>query len=118
MIALKARECMEVAPSFIAERVCNGMYSPKELVDNELEILRTLGWRLNGPTPFDFIHYFLELLPTSFDRQIVKVLANDAIKLSEAAVTEYSVALEPFSIIAYESIKACISADDSKEKYR
>ena len=116
MIALKARECIEVEPSFMADRISSGMYSPEELVDTELDILRTLGWRLNGPTPCDFIQHYLELHPPSSNKQLIRMLVFDAIKVSEAAVMDYSVALEPFSCIAIAAIKVCL-ADGRREEY-
>ena len=86
--------------------MCEGIYWPTELVEMEVEILRTLGWRLNGPTPYDFIHHFFELLPPSADKQAVKMLTERAVRNSEDAMTEYSVALEPSSHIAVASIEA------------
>ena len=97
---------MEVQPAFVAEWICDGMYCPEEFVEMEVEILRALGWRLNGPTPCDFIHHFFELLSPSADKQAVKMLADKAVKNSEDVMAEYSLALEPYSCIALASIEA------------
>ena len=82
------------------------MYCPEELVEMEVEILRTLGWRLNGLTPCDFIHHFFELLPPSLDKESIEMLVNRAVKNSEDVMAEYSVALEPYSSIALAAINA------------
>ena len=102
---------MEVQPAFVAEQICSGMYCPEEFVEMEVEILRALGWRLNGPTPSDFINHFFELLPPSADKQAVKMLADKAVKNSEDVMVEYSVALEPYSCIAIASIEALAVTD-------
>jgi hypothetical protein len=112
ILAVKTRESLEVKTTFVAEYICGGMYDPEELVQMGLEILRTLEWRLNGPTPCDFIRYFVEILPTVVDRQATKILlADKAIKISEDFMADYSVALRPYSCIAL----ACIEALDMKD---
>ena len=61
---------------------------------------------MNGPTPCDFIHHFFELLSPSADNEIVSLLVNKAVKNSEDAMADYSMALEPYSSIALAAINA------------
>ena len=117
IIALKARESIEVEPTFVSEWICEDMYCPEEFVEMEIEILRALGWRLNGPTPCDFIQYFVELLPPTADKQAVNMLVKKAVKNSEDVMVDYSVALEPSSCIALASIEALNMTEVSSAFY-
>ena len=83
----------------------------------EIEILRTLGWRLNGPTPCDFIHRFLELLPLSADMEAVKILTAKAVKNSEDVMMDYSLAMERPSHIALAAIQASTRTDKTSSLY-
>ncbi|KAL3775434.1 hypothetical protein HJC23_010138 [Cyclotella cryptica] len=67
VISLKGREGMKISPDFVAETLCEQMYHPEEVIEMEIEVLRTLQWKLNGPTPQDFIQCFIELLSSSDD---------------------------------------------------
>ena len=108
IIALKARESMKITPNFVAETMCDDMYHPEELIDMEVEILRTLGWRLNGPAPQDFIQHFVELFPHCTDDKVVDMITKEASKNAERAMMDYSMATEPYSCIALASIAATV----------
>jgi hypothetical protein len=108
IIALKSREAMNITPTFAAETMCDGMYFPEEFVNLEIEILRALSWRLNGPTPQDFIQHFIELMPASADENAVNMLVKVANGNAEIAMTDYDVAMESYSCIALASIAAAL----------
>jgi hypothetical protein len=76
------------------------MYGPEEFIDMEIEILRTLGWRLNGPTPRDFIQYYIELFPPSTDETTMKFFVEEVTKNAEVAMLDYAMALKVPSRIA------------------
>ena len=98
---------------FIATKMCEGMYHPEEFVAMEVEILRTLGWRLSGPIPHDYIAYFVELLPACTDKTTTKVFVNEAKRHAEAAMMDYSIALEPLSSIALVSLVNFVRASSA-----
>jgi hypothetical protein len=104
MLAVKGRASMEVNPRFVAEIIGEGMYRPQELIDLELEVLRTLGWRLNGPTALDFIKQFMELLPAGHDEEVASSLYDSARKRVKMSLLDYQLALELPSSLALASI--------------
>jgi hypothetical protein len=108
VIAIKACKYMEVTPAFVAETMCDNRYHPKELIDMEVEILGTLSWRLNGPTPQDFIQHFVELLPPCTNEKVVNMISKEACKNAEMAMMNYSMAMKPYSCIALASITATV----------
>jgi hypothetical protein len=95
---------MEISPAFVAEKICAEMYHPYGFVDMEIEILRTLSWRLNGHTPQDFIRQLVRLLPPSTDDEVLEKLVKEADQRAETAMTDYDTALEPYSIIALTAL--------------
>jgi hypothetical protein len=79
------------------------MYSAEQINKMELEILQALEWRVNGPTPHDFIDSFLEIVP-SIKAPHRDFLASVSKVLAELAVARYSVALHQPSAIAFASV--------------
>jgi hypothetical protein len=47
------------------------MYDANEIIAMELNVLQALKWKLNGPTPHDFIDYYLELVPSNQLRRLI-----------------------------------------------
>eukprot|EP00956_Cyclotella_meneghiniana_P006118 scaffold7977_cov77-Cyclotella_meneghiniana.AAC.1 len=116
VIALKGRGSMEVRPTFVAETMCEDMYSPSEIMNMELQILRTLGWYLNGPTPRDFLEHFMELLPTDANTETASDFLKAAIRKAEASVLDYELALEAPSSLAVASITSLMNNLDPKKQ--
>jgi len=63
ILALKCRAGMQVDSDFVSETICQKMYCEEEITKMEGDILKALGWRLNGPSPHEFIGGLIELLP-------------------------------------------------------
>lgn len=103
---------MEVDPNFVAESMCQDMYLAEEIIAMEIEILRTLGWHLNGPTAIDFIQSFMKLLPTGHDEEAASSFFDAATKKVEASLLDYSLALELPSSLALASVASLINALD------
>eukprot|EP00956_Cyclotella_meneghiniana_P003478 scaffold4229_cov38-Cyclotella_meneghiniana.AAC.7 len=103
VIALKIHPGFNVESDFVAEVITNNAYDAKEINDMELEILVALGWKLNGPTPHDFIDYFLEVMPhmNGTSMELIRVLSE---RLVELAVTQYTTVMYFPSEIAFASI--------------
>ena len=107
---------MEVKPKFVAETMCEDMYSPSEITNMELQILRTLGWYLNGPTPRDFLEHFMELLPTDANKETASDLLKAAIVKAEKSALDYELALEAPSSLALASITSLMNNLDPKKQ--
>lgn len=107
---------MEVRPTFVAETMCEDMYSPSEIMNMELQILRTLGWYLNGPTPRDFLEHFMELLPTDANTETASDFLKAAIRKAEASVLDYELALEAPSSLAVATITSLMNNLDPKKQ--
>ena len=109
---------MGVTPNFVAESLCDGMYHPEEIINMEVEVLRSLDWWLNGPTPLDFIQHFMELLPSSADERVANIFAGKASKEAEMAMLDYCMAISPHSCVAFVSIASLMNSLDSKTRQR
>ena len=112
IITVKGREKIEASPKFVAERICEGMYSHDEIIKMEIDILRTLGWYLNGPTSHDIIEHFMDLLPPDADKEAASNLQQTAMKRAEKNLHDYSLALEPPSSLALASLTSIVSTWD------
>jgi hypothetical protein len=112
VIALKVDSGFNVEPDFVSKFICTDMYDAEQINKMELEILQALEWRVNGPTPNDFIDSFLEIIPSikaphrDFLTRVSKVHA-------ELAVARYSIALHQPSAIAFVSICCALKTLDS-----
>lgn len=104
VIALKGRGGMSVAPEFISETICQHLYSQREIVAMEQDVLSALQWRLTGASPHEFIEGLCEFLPagcsSSAKRSIIKVAKSH----SEIIMGNYRLALQRPSIIAYAAL--------------
>lgn len=60
--AIKVFEPKIIDANLLAE-LSRGSYTADDFKQMELEILFALNWHLNDPTPFQFLEYYLQLLP-------------------------------------------------------
>ncbi|KAL7533554.1 hypothetical protein ACHAXR_005307 [Thalassiosira sp. AJA248-18] len=120
IIALKCRAGMHVDSDFVSTTICQNLYDPQEIIDMEKEILSALQWRLNGPSPHDFIGGLIELLPNnnspaySDSSKLVvfkKKLSTMSKIQAEVAMMDYSMAIQQSpSAIAYASLLASLKS--------
>lgn len=61
-IAVKITEPSVLDTDTVSD-LSKGAHSAEAIIACERHILASLKWRLNGPTPFQFVDYMLELLP-------------------------------------------------------
>ena len=114
VIALKVRGGMQVDSPFVSETICQGMYSPQEIVQMESIILKALQWRLNGPSPQEFIVGLLQLLPSvSSSNHKVRVVEDKLKALAyshvESSMLDYTMAIQLPSRVAYAALLVAIS---------
>ena len=107
VIALKIHSGFNVESDFVSEVVTRNAYNADEINSMELEILHSLSWKLNGPTPHDFIDYFLEVMP-GVDGTRLELIQNMSKTLVESALTRYAMVMHLPSEIAFVSILCAI----------
>ena len=103
VIALKIHSGFNVETNFVSNVITKNSYDAEEINDMELQILHSLGWKLNGPTPHDFIDYFLEVMP-GVDGTCLDLAKQLSKALAEAAVMRYTSVLHHPSEIAFASL--------------
>jgi hypothetical protein len=103
VIALKVHTGMNVETDFVSNVVCENMYNATEINEIENQVLQALGLKLNGPTPHEFIDYYLETV-TSIQKVHREFLIRFSKGLAELALTKYSLALHSPSELAFSSI--------------
>lgn len=93
-------------------RLSRGVYTKNDIIEMEQAILQVLNWRMNPPTPVDFLFYFLHALEEP-DTKIKFVLYELARYFLELAVSVYdlSVRQRP-SCVALTSLVMAIEAMD------
>ncbi|KAL7504967.1 hypothetical protein ACHAXN_002521 [Cyclotella atomus] len=111
VVALKIHSGFNVETDFVSSVVCSNEYSPKEICDMEMEVIRALGWKLNEPIPHDFIDYYIELVPW-VEGIHSEFLARFSKGLVEQALTKYSFALHYPSELAIASIYCVLRYTD------
>jgi hypothetical protein len=112
VIALKAHSGMSVEMNFVSDVLCGGTYEASDITEMEFEIMRSLKWRLNVPTPHDFIDAFLQVLPSTEPNEL-EILSCYANHVASVGITSYFVALHSPSSIAYASICCALELMDT-----
>jgi hypothetical protein len=55
---------MQVDANFVSETICRNQYDSNEINTMECEVLRALTYKLNGPSPHEFVDGIIQLLPS------------------------------------------------------
>ena len=115
VIAIKNRGGITLGTNFVADVVCHGLYTNDELDVMEMEILQALTWRLNGPSPHEFIDAVVGLFPaSSVDGGAASLLLSKQSKIKvETAVLDYDLALQSSSSLAYAAILTTIQTSSN-----
>jgi hypothetical protein len=111
VIALKVHSGFNVEIDFVSNVVCGKMYDANEIIAMELHVLQALGWKLNGPTPHDFIDYYLKLVP-SIEEIHRDFLIRFSKGLAELALMKYTLALQRPSEVAFASVFCALQYTD------
>eukprot|EP00956_Cyclotella_meneghiniana_P024992 scaffold51154_cov58-Cyclotella_meneghiniana.AAC.6 len=105
IIALKYHSGFKVEYGFVSKVVTGDAYDEEELSCMEMKVFQALDWKLNGPSPDDFIGYFLELLPDANEAPLLHFVRSFSKSLVQLAVTRYDVVVQHHpSEIAFASI--------------
>ena len=104
VIAIKNRGGIKhLGSDFVAKVVCHELYTKDELDDMEMEVLNALSWRLNGPSPHEFIDALVGLLPPD-NASSSLLLSKHSKRQVDDAVLEYDLALQSSLALAYAAI--------------
>ena len=119
VIALKCRSGIEIGTSYVADTVCQGVYTEDELDAMEMEVLGALTWKLNGPSSHDFVDAIVGLLPPS----CCSDGASSSLVLAarahlEAAALDYSMAMHPSSALACAALLSSLKRPDVLRAFR
>lgn len=97
--AIKVHEQQALEPKVISE-LSRGIYTEKQITDMERQILESIEWRMNPPTPLSFIQSFLYIIPDyakkGLDHEAVTEIAKYQSQL--AVVDSYFLSCSPSSI--------------------
>lgn len=100
-IATKIFEPFAMDASLVS-KLSRGLHSEEEIVALEYEILVALQWKVNGPTPLQFVNYLLELLSTSC--QDKALLYEHSHFQTELSIGDYTLMPLRRSVIAVAAI--------------
>ena len=102
VIAIKNRGGVKLGSDFVANEICHGLYTSDEIDVMEMEVMQALTWKLNGPSPHEFIDALVGLLPASScedgseddNASSSLLLSKHSKNQVEAAVLDYDLALQ------------------------
>ena len=116
VLALKNRGGVKLDTTFVTDIMCQNMYTTNELDAMEMEVLQALTWRLNGPSPHEFIDGLVRLLPSiafygdgSEDESPLLILSEHSKIRVETAILDYELALQSSLSLAYAALLTSLS---------
>jgi hypothetical protein len=102
--AVKIHEPKAIPPELVA-RFSDGAFSSRDIEAMEVTLLRSLKWRVNPPTSWDFVHKLMSLAPSDLLTKDLRQTAVDlALRQTELAVANYEFVTVRASIIAYSAV--------------
>lgn len=108
VIALKCRGGMQIDSHFVSDVICRDQYDANEINATEMEVLRALSWRLNGPSPHEFVDGLIGLMPPSPDGTVTRSLVAASRVHVEAASLDNDCVGKPASSLAQVAILAAV----------
>lgn len=105
-ISVKLFEPLAMDAGLLAH-ISHGCYSEVDIIEMEREVLKSLGWMVNGPTVHAFLNHIMELLqasPYGYDDTMVMTILDFSKFQAEIAVCDYDLALEKPSTVALAAL--------------
>eukprot|EP00581_Thalassiosira_minuscula_P016664 CAMPEP_0183724022 /NCGR_PEP_ID=MMETSP0737-20130205/17053_1 /TAXON_ID=385413 /ORGANISM="Thalassiosira miniscula, Strain CCMP1093" /LENGTH=353 /DNA_ID=CAMNT_0025954475 /DNA_START=86 /DNA_END=1147 /DNA_ORIENTATION=- len=104
-IAVKLFEPLAMDAGLLAQ-ISHGCYTETDVVEMEKEILKSLSWRVNGPTTHAFLNHIMALLPRSayYDKTTLMTLVDFSRFQIEIAVSDYGLSLSKPSTVALAAL--------------
>eukprot|EP00571_Detonula_confervacea_P013725 CAMPEP_0172297914 /NCGR_PEP_ID=MMETSP1058-20130122/777_1 /TAXON_ID=83371 /ORGANISM="Detonula confervacea, Strain CCMP 353" /LENGTH=362 /DNA_ID=CAMNT_0013007131 /DNA_START=28 /DNA_END=1116 /DNA_ORIENTATION=+ len=113
-IAIKLFEPLSMDAGLLAQ-ISHGCYLEMDVVEMEQEILKSLLWRMNGPTTHAFLNHIMALLPPSaygYDETTVMTLLDFSTFQAEFAVSDYELSIQKPSTVALAAILNAIEGTE------
>lgn len=106
--AIKMHEPEVLDPKAVST-LSGRFFTEQQIVDMEVEIVMTVQWRLNPPTPMSFVHCFLSTIPdlTDIERQTILQLTKHQV---EMMVKEFQFVYSDASSIALAALSTSMEA--------
>jgi len=104
-IAIKISEPTALSIS-MCSTLSRGVHSIDDIIACEKNILKGLQWRMNGPTPHQFVHHMLQLLPDE-DKDTSRSVAASKVYDSQS---EIEVAVEDYACVSLRSSTIAVAA--------
>lgn len=104
-IAIKISEPTALSIS-MCSALSRGVHSIDDIIACEKNILKGLQWRMNGPTPHQFIHHMLQLLPDKDTSSSTSV----ASKVYADSQSEIEIAVEDYACVSLRSSTIAVAA--------
>lgn len=104
----------------LVSALSRGAHSAREIADMEMDILTALGWRTSEPTPLEFLHHLLALLPPVTrkeggreEQELAGALLESGQCQTELAPGEYDlVPIAPSSVAVAALLNSVIAVDE------
>lgn len=118
-IALKMSESIHgMDPATLSRLSRGGRHTEQDVIDCEHDIFASLRWKLNGPTPFQFIRCILDLLPDSARSKVMAPKIRDSShRQVELAIGDYAFIQLRRSSIAVASVLNALEGEVSHEDF-
>jgi hypothetical protein len=108
-IAIKITEPIEIDAATIGG-LSRGLQTAEDIISCSQDILTSLRWKMQGPTPFQHVSHMLELLPDDTVRsEVVTKLCGDSHRQVELAVEDYACVILRRSSIAVAAFLNALS---------
>mgnify|MGYP000216674928 CR=1 FL=1 len=109
-IAIKiSSEVIEIDASTISG-LSRGLQTAEDIISCSRDILASLRWEIQGPTPFQYVSYMLELLPDdTVSMEVATKLCDDSYRQVELAVEDYACVILRRSSVAVGSFLNSLS---------
>ena len=104
-IAIKIAEPTALSIS-MCSNLSRGVHSIDDIIACEKNILKGLQWRMNGPTPHQFVHHLLQLLPGKDTSSSTSV----ASKVYTESQSEIEIAVEDYACVSLRSSTIAVAA--------
>jgi len=105
-VAVKLFETLAMNAAHLVE-ICCGCYTQEDIFEMEQEILKSLSWRLNGPSTRAYVNHVLALLELStcgFDETVLMPLFDFSAFQADIAVLDYDLSTHNPSTLAVAAI--------------
>lgn len=114
-VSQKAHESVAITPVLLSE-LSRGAFSARDVEEMELNIAKTLQWRLHPPTAVSFVRQYLDLLPSMvITRDVSLAVSNLARSQTEFSIEDSRLMGERKSYIAYIALLNAVEHLSVKE---